>query len=524
MGLTKMARFLLALLLAAVLAPRSNATRGDKNQLGEVEQSQSQLHLPENELQQVATEQIVQRVLRSNNAAREGKRSNGKGVKEKKGKDKSAGKKEKKGKKGRRGQKTQQKRKNQQRRKQRKNGKKSKKAKTNKQRNGKGRKQQKRKQMRKEKNLRSRSGRKNAGKCGRSGRAINETCITDILAMYAVYANQMKNFEKQFKRIRAKNKTANNKGGKKGAFNKALERLVEQGGGNKSNLTCQGSSSNDGAKQLKNLTEFLTNCSTMIKDACNITVPGNMSEMMQCETDVKAFGGEFDKCKKLSGEAACSCFGNDTLQDMGNKTKKCNLANESKAMVEADKKCKQAYGECRKYQEDIIGAVSSCSKSTDKLKEKAKALTENSKNLDNAKKAVSALTTRRRQTAHQRGRRAAPTDCAGMITLATLVITVISENPASPQVSVYCLEIVAATGITCTDAEKTSLKGVETSMEEAAEKVKEAKEAVFEDLENQTGTTPSSTELESFKPEGEVTTAAPKTRRRFEDFLKGVLK
>ena len=27
--------------------------------------------------------------------------------------------------------------------------------------------------------------------------------------------------------------------GKKGAFNKALERLVEQGGGNKSNLTCQ---------------------------------------------------------------------------------------------------------------------------------------------------------------------------------------------------------------------------------------------------------------------------------------------
>ena len=36
-------------------------------------------------------------------------------------------------------------------------------------------------------------------------------------------------------------------------------------------------------------------------------------------------------------------------------------------------------------------------------------------------------------------------------------------------------------------------QGVETSMEEAAEKVKEATEAVFEDLENQTGTTPSST-------------------------------
>merc|ERR1719341_3065009 len=383
----------------------------------------------------------------------------------------------------------------------------------------------KQEERRKERNLRRRVGKKNVErKCGRSSSAINETCITDILAMYAVYANQMKNFEKQFKRIRAKNKTANNKGGKKGAFNKALERLVEQGGGNKSNLSCQGSTTNDGAKQLKNLTDFLSNCSMQIKDACNVTVPGNMTEMMQCENDVKAFGGEFDKCKKMSGEEACACFGNDTLLEMGNKTKKCNLANESKEMVEADKKCKKAYGECRKYQEDIIGAVSSCSKSTDKLKEKAKALTENSKNLDNAKKAVSALTTRRRQAAHQRGRRAAPTDRAGMITVATLVITIISENPASPQVSVYCLEIVAATGITCTDAEKTSLKGVETSMEEAAEKIKEATEAVFEDLENQTGTTPSSTELESFKPEGEVTTAAPKTRRRFEDFLKGILK
>ena len=30
----------------------------------------------------------------------------------------------------------------------------------------------------------------------------------------------------------------------------------------------------------------------LIQDACNITVPGNMSEMMQCETDVKAFGGQ----------------------------------------------------------------------------------------------------------------------------------------------------------------------------------------------------------------------------------------
>ena len=45
-------------------------------------------------------------------------------------------------------------------------------------------------------------------------------------------------------------------------------------------------------------TSLLKRCSRisfqgfLFKDACNITVPGNMTEMMQCETDVKAFGGE----------------------------------------------------------------------------------------------------------------------------------------------------------------------------------------------------------------------------------------
>ena len=68
---------------------------------------------------------------------------------------------------------------------------------------------------RKERKLRRKGpGEKNVGaKCGRSSRAINETCITNILAMYAVYAGQMKNFEKQLKRIQAKNKTSKNKGG-----------------------------------------------------------------------------------------------------------------------------------------------------------------------------------------------------------------------------------------------------------------------------------------------------------------------
>merc|ERR1711974_475177 len=74
----KMARFLLALLVLAVLASSSTATQQDKNQLGEVGESEaaSQLEIPANELEQVAAEQIVERVLRSS-AREEGRRPKG---------------------------------------------------------------------------------------------------------------------------------------------------------------------------------------------------------------------------------------------------------------------------------------------------------------------------------------------------------------------------------------------------------------------------------------------------------------
>ena len=85
---------------------------------------------------------------------------------------------------------------------------------------------------------------------GRSGRAINETCLENILTVVKTYYLQVKNFEKQWKRIQSKNKTSVSKGGKMDVFKKPLERLVEAGGGDASNLSCQGSFSNPGAVQI----------------------------------------------------------------------------------------------------------------------------------------------------------------------------------------------------------------------------------------------------------------------------------
>ena len=113
-----------------------------------------------------------------------------------------------------------------------------------------------------------------------------------------------------------------------------------------------------------------------------------------------------------------------------------------------------------------------------------------------------------------RSRRAAPTDCAGFITVVELVITLVSSSPASPEVSVHSKEIVAAVSIVCSEDELASLMETEMEMEEAVEKVELAYEAVLEDILAQTGETPTEEELENFEPppeEGEETTAADTT-------------
>ena len=243
--------------------------------------------------------------------------------------------------------------------------------------------------------------------------------------------------------------------------------------------------------------------------------------LTKCADTITAFKTAFLDCKKMATDnasAACDCFKNETLTTMSTDIKACSLKEVSDAMAKAGKTCRSAYGDCRKYQEEIITVTSSCSKSTDKLKEKAKALTENADNIAKAQTAVAALTARRmskQQHQLQRIKRAVPTTCAEMITVVELLVKVTSQNAASSKVSTYALEIVGAGTITCSDTEKNSLKTTEKSLTKAAEKVTKAKEAVLEDLQSQTGSTPSSTELAAFVA---VTTVAP-SRRRVQDLL-----
>ena len=57
--------------------------------------------------------------------------------------------------------------------------------------------------------------------------------------------------------MKAQNKTGKGKSEKKGIFSGLVTKLIDAGGGNKSDLSCGGSKGNPGSKQLANLTTII---------------------------------------------------------------------------------------------------------------------------------------------------------------------------------------------------------------------------------------------------------------------------
>ena len=102
----------------------------------------------------------------------------------------------------------------------------------------------------------------------RSG-SVSDICLQQSLTVMKMWKDVISNFEKQKKRMEKQNGTGGNKSGKKGVFAPTARRLVDLGGGNKSELSCAGRTDNNGALQLKNLTDTLFDCEDDVHKACN---------------------------------------------------------------------------------------------------------------------------------------------------------------------------------------------------------------------------------------------------------------
>merc|ERR1719483_1824445 len=169
---------------------------------------------------------------------------------------------------------------------------------------------------------------------------MNATCIDNAMKYMQTMKLKVSNFLVQKKRIEKYNTTAGNKAGKKGLFGPILNRIREAGGGNSSNLKCNGDNSSAGAKQFQNLTVSLKNCEQNINTSCSSDLPAlNATHMALCEVAMNAFKNLTDTCIKLTGTAACTCWESDGFTFTAKAVKKCDLKSTNTKMTAAKKSC-----------------------------------------------------------------------------------------------------------------------------------------------------------------------------------------
>ena len=248
-------------------------------------------------------------------------------------------------------------------------------------------------------------------------RQADGKCLENAVTAMNRWLRVVSNYKKQSARIKGQKAVADKKKGKKGLFGPVLNQLVSAGGGNKSALTCAGSSNSSGAAQLKNLTETLEMCQMTINASCNMDdfPKPNATLIEKCDNATKTFETEAEKCRKLSKEStsadACTCWNGMTAASEA--VVGCSRTDEQDKIKNATKMCKDAFSKCRKFEDDAVSILKSCSESSDKLKQKAAALSKNKDAMTDAKAKIAKAT-----GSSKRRRRQAATTCAEFTALA----------------------------------------------------------------------------------------------------------
>ena len=144
----------------------------------------------------------------------------------------------------------------------------------------------------KKKNVRDmRNRRKNSRKTRKNRSSSLANCYRQTVFMMKIWKDVVSNFQKQNARMKSQKSIGERKTGKKGLFAPTAFKLIDIGGGNRSNLSCGGTYGSNGAKQLGNLTKTLFDCELSVNTSCN---PANFPKpnttfIEACETGTTSF-------------------------------------------------------------------------------------------------------------------------------------------------------------------------------------------------------------------------------------------
>merc|ERR1712158_20344 len=322
-----------------------------------------------------------------------------------------------------------------------------------------------------------RNGASRSNGCGRS--STDFSCLIKAMTYLNLTKTQVANYLKQQGRIVAANKTGEKKNGKKGIFASTAQRIIRSGGGNSAALSCQGSTTSSGAKNLTSLATLLNGCEAKVKAACateNMPLP-NMTEVSACVSSMETFKGMVATCQmnKENGTEACTCWSNANFTTLAATIRKCKISTTQKAVVAQLSLCKGNFSACKQAEDDGMKAMSSCSTSKSDLLASAKTLKANSAGLDSAKTKVDSLANSTTK------KRAAAASCAE-------INTIVAANPENSTVTTLTTKITSvASTVTCSDAEKTSLATSSSDLAAAKESVDGSLATIKEDLEIATG-------------------------------------
>ena len=203
---------------------------------------------------------------------------------------------------------------------------------------------------------------KHSGKQTTSTRDVSDACYIKASEAQFKLKNSVSNFIKQAKRIQVFEKVAASKYDKRGQFGNVAAHLVELGGGNISNLSCAGSTTSVGANNLTNLVIALLNCDADITEECRNAIPGyDKTYVSDCIKTLNTFTKDVNLCvnKIKDGDVAdsCICWENVDTSSVNN----CKKIDEAKNITDAVQKCKQTFGQCKKYEDDAVNKFAECS-------------------------------------------------------------------------------------------------------------------------------------------------------------------
>merc|ERR1711953_549498 len=328
----------------------------------------------------------------------------------------------------------------------------------------------------------------------RQSSCANETCIDNAVTYMKQLKLAVKNFGKQYNRILTNAKQSSGKSSKNDEFTPYLTKLRETGGGNASNMTCNGQK-NQGAINLETLYNNLATCETIINATCHTdNMPDvNMTFLDACKATMDNFTAKTDEAIKASGADACLIWQSAELAEMSSMLKGCNLKSLETEHTAAKKACTGNFSYCRQEEDKVSQVVSACSLSNSAEKV-AVAVFQGVKN----QAAATAVSKKINDTLAAR-RSASPrsTDitCANFAVEVTAVSGHITSAPLLASIATMLTTIVAYTVGECSDDDVTSLSNASTTFLESTETIAIAIEEKQAALNISTGTTLSMAQL-----------------------------